>query len=769
MLLAALLPLASWAKPVRAQPALLAQRPWIAGFGSLCDGGPLPCNRIDELGFNARIDAILLTSTSQRGVALVAPYGFSFGILEHLEGGIFAQSAVWGQPDGSETLTRFQQGPLRFALKGVLWPLLGSPHRHVSVLLDFEYELRLPHFDGQNQLGLLTDLGALRAVAGVPLGGVELGLAAGALFDWRGRYGTLELGARLAWHLPFLPDVKVFAEGAARGFLARTRTDLPIPGALDPTQPILPGAVLGIGLASRQLRAVDFAMVVHVGFGDTAPFFLTLRFADVAWGKGYPRPQSLVVDAMREFAVWVKEQVASIDPMFNDYCDMIDDAPPHGTGRSMNLVGHRTQDAQHCIWNGLWLKKYENGEKVKYWKNRRGTLLCHDKSRNHCFAQRASSREPWEPLQRAVHTAVMRSDCIFEDADTRQRLTHFGQLAPDGRSCTDGVTTFRIGERLAYNPELRQIDRGTQGTARQHPPLAYQSEPTALQRLGTALGRGIERGQQKNRQQEAADTAAAAAADAKIGAALKAAEEMSAATLVNGVEAAAQEAEDGIKHAAADPKGAFNQALDRIKQDIQSTAGAVKEGLSGAAQAVDQAKDDALDWSQKSTLEQAEDLLKLGGEKAATAPRDATINVAAGVGMGAAGKALGAVVDAAREEQVAKQLLDVVEHPTPGPYAHLPPPRKVGAGKKPTAVQKERMHAANMQANQGKLLDDYSGEELVRPAKSKRGVTPPPNEAQIDHRVPASLGGDNSYENLRITSRKHNRSKSNRMPNDDER
>ena len=55
------------------------------------------------------------------------------------------------------------------------------------------------------------------------------------------------------------------------------------------------------------------------------------------------------------------------------------------------------------------------------------------------------------------------------------------------------------------------------------------------------------------------------------------------------------------------------------------------------------------------------------------------------------------------------------------------------------------------------------------PDKSKKGVTPPPNEAQIDHRIPASLGGDNSYENLRITSRKHNRNKSNRMPNDDER
>jgi len=758
------------AKPVRAELDLLPHRPWIAGFGSLCDAGPMVCTRIDEIGFNARIDAILLTSTSRRGIGLVAPYGFSFGILEHVEGGIYTHSAVWGQPDGSETRTRFQQGPMRFAVKGLLWPWRSNPHQHFSVLLDFEYEARLPHFDGQNQLGLLTDLGALRAVANVPLGVVELGLSAGALFDWRGRYGSPELGARLAWHFPFIPDVKVFAEGAARGFLPRINTDEPIPGAIDPALPIVPSGVLGIGISSRQMRAVDFAMVVHVGFGDTAPFFLTLRFADIAWGKGYPRPQSMVVDAVREFATWVREQVASIDPMFNDYCDMIDDPPPKGTGRSMNLVGHRTQDEDHCVWNGLWLKKYEHGQKVKYWKNKRGTLLCYDEARNHCFAQRASRDELWEPIENAANTAVMRGDCIFEDAVTKQRLTHFGKLTPDGRSCTDGATTFRVGERRGYNPELRQIDRGTQGTGRQHPPLAYQAEPTALERLSTALGRGIERGQQKNEKNAEADKAAAAAADAKIGSALKAAEEMTPTTLVNGVEAAAQEAEDAIKHAAADPKGTFNRALDRIKHGIQDGAGAVKEGVKDTAQAVNQGVDDAIDWTKKPAIEQGEDLLKLGGEKAATAPRDATINVATGVGMGAAGKVLSEVVDVARDGKAAKKLLHAAEHPAnPGPYAHLPPPRKVAPGKKTTAMQKEKMQAANMKANDGKLLDDYSGDELVLPAKSKKGVTPPPNEAQVDHRIPASLGGDNSYENLRITSRKHNRNKSNRMPTDDER
>jgi len=676
--IAVLLSAALWTQPVQAEPDLLPHRPWIAGFGGLCDGGPLVCPRIDEIAFNARIDVILLTTTRLRGIGLVAPYGFSFGILEHVEGGIYTHSAVWGQPDGTETHTRFRQGPMRFALKGLLWPWRSNPHQHFTVLLDFEYEARLPHFDGQNQLGLLTDLGALRAVANLPLGGAELGFSAGALFDWQGRYGTPELGVRVGWHLPFLPDVKVFAEGAARGFLPRINSDVPIPGALDPAKPILPSGVLGFGLASRQMRAVDFAMVVHVGFGDTAPFFLNLRFADIAWGKGYARPQSMVADALVEFATWVKEQVASIDPMFNQHCDMIDDPWPHGTGASMHLLAYQADD-QHCLWNGLWLKKFENGKKVKYWKNKSSTLLCRDEARNHCFAQRGSAKEPWEPIENPAHRARLRGDCIFEDPDTNQRLTHFGTLTPDHRSCTDGRDTVPVGQYVGYNPELRQIDLGQQGPRRRGVLTDYK-EPTTAQRLNTALGRGIERGQEKNQKNAEEDKATAAAADAKIGAALKAAEEMTPTSLMNGVEAATEEAEEGIKHAAADPKGTFNRALDRFKDGVEATAGAVKDGVNGAVQAVGQGVKGAIDWSKKDPIEQGEDLLKLGGEKAATAPRDVTVNVGTTTVTGGATKLVGGVVlEGVRDGKKGKRLLNALEKEAEAkPHPELPPSRGNG-------------------------------------------------------------------------------------------
>ena len=40
------------------QPAVLPHRPWLPGFGGLCDGGPLVCTRIDEMAFQAHADLV---------------------------------------------------------------------------------------------------------------------------------------------------------------------------------------------------------------------------------------------------------------------------------------------------------------------------------------------------------------------------------------------------------------------------------------------------------------------------------------------------------------------------------------------------------------------------------------------------------------------------------------------------------------------------------------------------------------------------------------
>lgn len=99
LLLAALLSLSA-RSAYADEPSLLPHGFWLPGFGRLCDSGPLVCTRIDEFAFTVRADAMLSTSTDRREFAFVAPYGFSFALLERLEGGVFSHTAVWKQPVG---------------------------------------------------------------------------------------------------------------------------------------------------------------------------------------------------------------------------------------------------------------------------------------------------------------------------------------------------------------------------------------------------------------------------------------------------------------------------------------------------------------------------------------------------------------------------------------------------------------------------------------------------------------------------------------------
>jgi hypothetical protein len=66
-----------------------------------------------------------------------------------------------------------------------------------------------------------------------------------------------------------------------------------------------------------------------------------------------------------------------------------------------------------------------------------------------------------------------------------------------------------------------------------------------------------------------------------------------------------------------------------------------------------------------------------------------------------------------------------------------------GAGKPFTQAQKRDILEANKQRNGGQLTSDQSGIPLVPSAKSQKGVTPPTNEAQVDHITPRSKGGTN--------------------------
>jgi YD repeat-containing protein len=127
------------------------------------------------------------------------------------------------------------------------------------------------------------------------------------------------------------------------------------------------------------------------------------------------------------------------------------------------------------------------------------------------------------------------------------------------------------------------------------------------------------------------------------------------------------------------------------------------------------------------------------------------------------------------QEQIAKDVSDLGSHeaeqlefkftePVSGPYADIPNPKNVKEGGDFTAAQKKAYYEANMEQNGGVLTDDVTGEVLEYPQKSQAGVTPPPNEAQIDHYYPRSEGGLNSSANARVRSRAGNRAKSDTAP-----
>ncbi|UKE47149.1 HNH endonuclease signature motif containing protein [Xanthomonas cerealis] len=79
--------------------------------------------------------------------------------------------------------------------------------------------------------------------------------------------------------------------------------------------------------------------------------------------------------------------------------------------------------------------------------------------------------------------------------------------------------------------------------------------------------------------------------------------------------------------------------------------------------------------------------------------------------------------------------------------------------------QKKEAIELNRKLNGGVVKSDRSGTILVKPQKSQKGVTPDPNEWQVDHDVAKDCGGTNCSSNMKILSRKENREKSNKPKN----
>jgi RHS repeat-associated protein len=91
-----------------------------------------------------------------------------------------------------------------------------------------------------------------------------------------------------------------------------------------------------------------------------------------------------------------------------------------------------------------------------------------------------------------------------------------------------------------------------------------------------------------------------------------------------------------------------------------------------------------------------------------------------------------------------------------GYYSHLKDPKNVGPGKGFSQTQVKNIIKSNIERNGGVIKSDISNKTLDPAQKSMKGVPSNMNQAEVDHYIPKSLGGTNSYSNARVTSKAEN-------------
>jgi hypothetical protein len=94
-----------------------------------------------------------------------------------------------------------------------------------------------------------------------------------------------------------------------------------------------------------------------------------------------------------------------------------------------------------------------------------------------------------------------------------------------------------------------------------------------------------------------------------------------------------------------------------------------------------------------------------------------------------------------------------------GPYAHIKDNTEIRPGRDFTSTQKPKIIAENRRKNGGRLISDDPADPyqvLSDPVRMLGGVLQDPAMASVDHIIPASKGGTNSYGNARVISQFYN-------------
>lgn len=90
------------------------------------------------------------------------------------------------------------------------------------------------------------------------------------------------------------------------------------------------------------------------------------------------------------------------------------------------------------------------------------------------------------------------------------------------------------------------------------------------------------------------------------------------------------------------------------------------------------------------------------------------------------------------------------------------------SGKPFTKQQKQIIKERNAQENQGTNRCENCGVETVPGQKHEKGVTPPKNETQVDHKIPKVRGGPGDVDNAQVLCRDCNLKKGSKEPGAEE-
>lgn len=435
----------------------------LPSFNPLCDSNLVPCLDIDEFAAHAYAHLLVLPRTELRDSAAVVPYGISLGLLGRIAGGLSTHYAFW--QEGDAPTRRFgQHGPLRLSLSALLWPFLPlrqapvselgedgessfiSP-RHLRIGILYEHELRIGPFEGANQLGMLSDLAALRLVASRAFGPIEITTSAGVLFDGRGAFATGEGALQLGVYLPFFRALKLYGEALGRGGLAYVREGA-LPPARDP-DPLRAQGVLGLGLSFRPQARVDLGVSVQTGLGGLAPSTVIARFAVLSVGKTYQGRAATPIaqmagDAAAEAAVRIRDYLRSlpIDPVLDATCALYDD-----DGSLMGSFGTRTPDGRYCEKDGFKLRIGEHFDRPPDSKDR----ICRESDLTECVLERQGKE--WMPVRRPR----LDGTCMMYDRDGTP-MGRWGEPTPDGERCrhVDGTQRDAQGYPLVRERRIGQ-------------------------------------------------------------------------------------------------------------------------------------------------------------------------------------------------------------------------------------------------------------------------------------------------------------------------